>query len=423
MNINEFIKMTAGGVKIAEFTEIRATIIARYKEVYGSDIDLSTATADGVFVNDISLMINNILQSIRTLYNNLDVRTASGIYLDSLCNLSNVTRKPATHSTTSLQVKNVGTTNVTIDKNTEFVDQSGTIWNYVGANNDIKIAPNETVEVQVACEVAGRVYAPIGWINNTVIASNLVVTQLSEALVGSNTESDSELRSRRLQSSGSTGVTVLESMAGALLNISGIEDVKIYNNSSSSDITSDDGSTIDSHSIYVIVRRNPVVTIEDSTIGRIIFEKLTPGIHSCEMADAVTSGTNKSYEYTISINNIDMGDESKQMVYWKEAESIAPTITITVTPKTHFTTDEFTSIANNLMEYINEKPISENLDSTDIIIQTTFADPKFMSNSTYSVKSVEFEDSNNPDTYYYYNTFAYEKSGTDYKLILSYMEN
>ena len=61
INIDELLKITAGGIKIADYDQILAALVKRYKEVYGSDIDLANTTADGVFVNDLALMINNIL--------------------------------------------------------------------------------------------------------------------------------------------------------------------------------------------------------------------------------------------------------------------------------------------------------------------------------------------------------------------------
>ena len=59
VNIDEFIKLTNAGLKIATFTQVRAALIDRYKSIYGSDIDLSTGSADGIFVNDLALIINN----------------------------------------------------------------------------------------------------------------------------------------------------------------------------------------------------------------------------------------------------------------------------------------------------------------------------------------------------------------------------
>lgn len=423
MEIRDFIRVTAGGVDIADFVDIRSAIIARYKEIYGSDIDLSTASADGVFVNDLALIINNILQSVKIMYSNLDVRTASGIYLDSLCNLSNVQRKPATRSVASIQVKNLSTNEISIPKSMQFNDQSGMTWSYNG--NAVNVGVGQTVEISVTCDTAGVVEAPAGWITSTLQSIDMSVTQPKAAILGSDIESDSELRARRTQSSGANGITVLESLVGALLNVSGIEDVKVYNNDSGTAITSNDGSTIDAHSIYTIVRRDSAVTIADETIGTIIYEKLTPGIHSCDMLSSAEGGTGKSYVYVGKVlgNSI---PQSKQTVYWKEATPIAPAITITITPKEYFTTDEFTVIYSTLSQYLNGLSISENLDKTDILIQTTFADPLFKARPTYSVANVTIDENFtvNPDTYYNYTSYEFSKlDNGNYILTLSKKEN
>ena len=60
VDIQNFIKFTSSGVEVASFVQIRDALINKYKDVYGNDIDLSTGTADGVFINNMALMINNI---------------------------------------------------------------------------------------------------------------------------------------------------------------------------------------------------------------------------------------------------------------------------------------------------------------------------------------------------------------------------
>ena len=123
--ITDFIRFTNAGVDIASFTQIRDAITTRYKEVYVQDIDLTVTptNADGIFVNDLSLMVNNILQSIKTMYANLDVNTASGVYLDNLCRLSNIVRKHATPSNVYNTVKNIGNDQIKIKKRS---DEDGT---------------------------------------------------------------------------------------------------------------------------------------------------------------------------------------------------------------------------------------------------------------------------------------------------------
>ena len=146
VDITDFIKITSAGVQIANFPQIRAALIERYKSVYGDDIDLSTASADGIFVNDLALIINNICMSIQTFYGNMDVDNASGIYLDNLCKLSNITRKPATYSNASLTLTNENNFEVDVTNGMIFVDKSGTEWTYNGptitlAKNAAEVKP------------------------------------------------------------------------------------------------------------------------------------------------------------------------------------------------------------------------------------------------------------------------------------------
>lgn len=236
--IGNFVRLASAGMEVAEFVDVRDAIIKRYKEVYGSDIDLSTASADGVFINDMALIINNILQIMKSLYSNLNVDTASGVYLDALCRLANVNRMSATKSTASIIVKSLLTTGdpVTfgdVDENGNvvnqitFVDKAGTEW---VSDASVTLGPGESAEVKVTCTEAGPVDAPAGWINQTMLVMNLSVTQTANAIRGSNEETDTELRQRRAQSSGANGISVLESLVGALLEVTGIDDVSIYNN-------------------------------------------------------------------------------------------------------------------------------------------------------------------------------------------------
>lgn len=408
VNIDEFIKLTNAGLKIATFTQVRAALIDRYKSIYGSDIDLSTGSADGIFVNDLALIINNLLQSVNTMYANLDVETASGVYLDTLCALSNVVRKPATKSNAYLNVTYTGSSQVTIPaQDLIFIDKSGLEWK---AENDQTFTPNQTVSLQVFCSQEGVIQAPAGWIYQMIDASMpIAVEQPLAANLGTETESDGALRARRAQSSGAAGTTTLGSLTGALLGISGIKDVKIFNNNTSTDQTLSDGSTLDKHSIYVVVRVDEGKTIPDSTIGTLIYEKLTPGIHSCKCLDS--SATAKSYKYIAEVSDVHQ-EILDQYVYWKQASSIHPVITITITPYSFFSTDEFTSIANSIMSYANEQLLDTALAANELLVQTIYADPMFKGKATYAVVSASAAAHSNNIAYYKYTRFFVKCTGT-----------
>ena len=299
VNWTELIKFGNGGVTVADYQEIRTAISNRFKEIYGQDIDLATTSADGVYVETLCLMINNILQSFKQFYSQLDVRTASGNYLDALCALSNVYRKSETNSTCSILLTLDATaTQNYVTKSISVADKNGNIQSYE-SNEDITFEPGKAKEIIVTCETPGPIRANVGWIDRLVSNEvTMTVSQTVEANEGSYSESDSELRARRNDSLGATGNTVLESLAGALLAITGIDDVKIYNNDSTGILKALDDTSIAQHDVYVILRKKPNIDIADSTICNTIYEKLTPGIRTTE--SAVTSDA-KSYNYVSSI--------------------------------------------------------------------------------------------------------------------------
>ena len=421
VDIQEFLKFTSAGLKVASFVDIRASIIDRYKQAYGTDIDVSTGTADGVFINDLALIINNILQSVKTVYANLDVNTASGIYLDNLCALANVYRKQETASTASIEVTN-SSNNVkeytTSDGSIIFVDQAGTEWIY-NITKNISFAIGETKTLEVVCQVKGPVSAPAGWIVQTISEEGLTVVQKTDASLGQTLETDAELKARRAQSSGSAGTSVLESLTSSLLNISGIEDVKIYNNDTDSTMTAKDTTSISAHSIYLVLRKASGITIDDSIIGSIIYEKMTPGIKT--VASSGTIAKEFTYIPTILGSRVEVASDK---CYWKDAQGVHPEIKVTITPISTFNLNaEKDSILESMVSYFNGLLIGNDITSNDCIVQASYADPQSGGRSTYIPVSATVNgvtSYTNPDSYYDYkvdkSTIAL--SGSNYIITL-----
>lgn len=397
--ITDFIRFTNAGVDIASFTQIRDAITTRYKEVYGQDIDLTVTptNADGIFVNDLALMVNNILQSIKTMYANLDVNTASGVYLDNLCRLSNIVRKPATPSNVYITVKNIGNDPITIKKSsdtdgTTFVDVSGSEWLYEG--DDVILNAGTSQSIQVFSSIAGEVEAVAGSIVQAIGNQYLEVNQPTNANLGNDAETDSELRARRAQSVGATGATVLEALAGALLSITAIRDVKIYNNNTNSNMTALDGTVIGPHSIYVIVRREDGIIVPDSTIGQLISDMLTPGIGTTEPAVA----TKKSYNVGRASQYLSLADE---IFHWKECVPVTTgTITITLSKFANYSNETAALIQQRVIEYFDALPIGQAPNQNDVLFTAMTADLTFNGLPTYSVTSITGIPTTNADTYF-----------------------
>lgn len=411
VDITEFLSLTNSGLKVADFVQVKAAIIKRYKETYGSDIDLSTASADGIFVNDLALIINNILKTVSTIYANLDVNSASGAYLDILCRLSNVKRKLATNSRASLLVTNIGTSSIDIPAKMEFFDKAGTQW--TGTNRSVQLEPNETIEITAICSKSGAVKAEPGYISQAVDASlPIEVKQREQAEVGTSDETDDELRERRAQSNGAQGVTVLESLYGALRQNAAITDVKIYNNASNAESSDPlDGTIIGPHDIYVILRQRELTELNDASVGQLIYEKLTPGISTTKFTGSTDNGESKEYTYIPSIIGHQV-ELFQQSVYWKRAKAIAPSLSFTIRPMQYFDVDFnkptswgendlFKIISDTLIEYMNSLPLGTTPTAFDIQAEIVNADPLFKTRPTFNFVSVSSL-STNPDTYYGY---------------------
>lgn len=428
ITIEEFVKLTPNGVKIADFVQIRDAISKRYKEIYGQDIDISGATADGVFINDLSLIINNICQSIRTMYANLDINTATGTYLDNLCRLSNIVRKPATPSKAFIGLKNLSSSDIIISKSTEengttFSDAMGNEWLYSGQEIVLEANGAEYTNIEVKSSVNGKVIAPAGTINVAIGNLNIEVVQLEDAIVGSNEETDAELRARRNYSISSGGTTVVEGLLGALLELPYIEDAKVYVNNSDDDVQnfSKDGMTVGAHSIYVILRQTDATQSNiNAEIANIIYEKLTPGISSADIEGTVQNGEIISQIYEPS--------DGHQAVYnlivkWKKAEPVHPNIVINLQAYDTFVYKNETEegyeqsfnalLVDRLVNYLNELPISKDLFASELIGEVMMADPTAQGRSSFYVSSVSISDSTdgkftNKDTFYKYSAVKSE---------------
>src|SRR5690554_2816667 len=95
-NYLDLISYGKNGIVVADYNKIREVLVNRFKAIYGSDIDLSSTSADGQWIEEQALFINNMLQMIKQMYSNLDPREATGEFLDIIASYTNVTRRRAT---------------------------------------------------------------------------------------------------------------------------------------------------------------------------------------------------------------------------------------------------------------------------------------------------------------------------------------
>lgn len=458
--LDQIIQFTPNGVIIATFVQIRAALVNKFRDIYGNDIDLSDATADGQFINAVALVFSNIANTIDYAYKSINPAEATGKYLDILCAFSNIKRIPAAKSTAVLYVKNI-TNQVQTPASIIFQDKNRNNWTWENPQGltgyEISWKPGE---VQIITDVICDEYGPIvaggskidpnttpegmegeddtywdlvkdefdgqnGDIYETIDFGTFKVWQRDDCVVGRYEENDEQLRRRRVRLLGNSSVSILEGLQGSLLNVTGIKDCFIYNNFENEDVNGilGDAVVIPSHSIYIALRYEENANISDATIGRLIYSKLTPGCGTTD-ASASESGTNQLYNY--EINTI-----LKYPINWKKCTPIAPKIVVKflVTSSYTFPTagDDYIltrhnaqtsvekNIVSNVQNYINEIQLKDSMSITNILNAVQSADISVNNVSTLIVQEGYINEEGTytyqaPLTYYKYydNSYAFE---------------
>ena len=398
--LGNLVSFSNAGLTIASFVDIKKTLISRFKQLYGDDVDVSDASADGQYITEIALLINSILQTLNNLYSDLDPSVASGKALDVLASFSNISRKPATASTCVVSLRNDGNADVSFTlsvANTKFIDINGLAWSidksrpsfipgYESSVDEyeINIPVGQSKQLALICDEIGPINIQpntiVGFMTLTTDTSTLTVVQDEAGIVGTPEESDIHLRARRNSSAANEAVTVLESIKGSLLNNENIIDVFINNDTTY-------------HYINVYVRRkypntsNTFTDLDDvdDFIGETIYQKLTPGIPA-EAGQSDAFHVKRTYEKTIIVNS-----GVSVNVNWYECRPISD-FKIKITLHKQPNCDEFassTAIKSALLEYVNNLYIKKNMSATKLLQLIFAADPKFQGMPTYYCTPVD----------------------------------
>ena len=420
-DVTQLAKTDNNGFTAALFPQIKDAYVKKMQEIYGYDIDVSSASADGQFVMMESLVLNNIYRTLESIANNMSPAVASGKYLDILASLSGTFRRRETYSTANIYIANSGTNDVTPAK-LIFMDKNGNRWQWLNPldlNGELKVTfPGKTgdnftpVAITAVCTMLGPVVAlganqafttqsdyntvfnkapqnRGGDIYSTIDATTLQVFQNENAKVGNTEESDAELRSRRIRSFGQTGHTVEDSLLAGLLGINGVTDAWVYSASDASK-TMTDGVTVPIHSTYVVVATQPGITVPDAVIGEVIYNQMTPGIPTVA-ATGAAGGIAKSYDIPIT-------SVLTNSVRWKQVDYMTPRIEITLTlanGTTALTTDQQNVIKRAAIDYLNNITIDGFVNPQELMLIIAASDFKTLKYGlpTFTVTGVTYMNS------------------------------
>lgn len=329
------------GLQTATAPELLESLQTAFKEIYGEDILLDSSTPDGQWLNILVQKGVDVRGLLMQLYNSFNPDNAQGAILDQRCAINNVFRKAGTFTTVNISIttdRSLTLQGVDDQYNnpeaTGFTVQDNEGNRFVLVNTQTLSAG--TTSVLFRSETLGNVVVLPDTITTpvTIVLGVISVNNPTAATaIGTNEESDADLRTRRRQSVAISSYGYLNGLQAALLQLDGVNDAKVYENYTS--LTDDNG--IPPHCIWVVMDGG-----SSADIAETIYDKKSVG---CDMKGDIT--------YNITTPAL-----TQFVARWDEADVTPLYIKFTIQPSTSgitFDTDAIeTYIDSNLSFKIGE---------------------------------------------------------------------
>lgn len=259
------------GLQTATAPELLQELETKFRTIYGEDVLLDSSTPDGQWLNVLVQKGVDVRGLLMQIYNSFNPDNAQGAVLDQRCAMNNVFRKSGSFTTVSVNVvtdrelvlqgvddqyNNPQATGFTIqdnDGNRFILVNTSTLSE--GLNN-LLFRSEQLGQVLVAPH---SLTIPV-----TIVLGVVSTDNPSTGSLGSDEETDFSLRARRRQSVSLGSFGYLNGLQGALMQLDGMIDAKVYENYTSS--TDENG--IPPHCIWVVVNGGSAEEIANTIYSR-----------------------------------------------------------------------------------------------------------------------------------------------------------
>lgn len=351
----------ATGMYIPSYSDIRDDLIEQMKQIFGSDIYITEDTQDYQQISVLAKKIYDVNSLALLAYNNRTPNTAIGVGLDNLCSLVGISRKLAQYSKAQLTI--TGTPGTIIQNG---VASDGSYdWNLP---DEVTIPDSGQIIVEAQCSIPGNITVGAGAINiiETPVYGWTSVTNTSAitgSYIGSNEESDAELRGRFAIASSLPSSSIFEGMVSAVHDVDGVTRSIGYENDTGS--ASSEG--FPAHSVTFVVEGG-----SNTDIAEAIYFKKTPGCY--------TNGTTavQLTSLTGNVTTIRFYRPTYKNVYVK----------VSITALAGYTNDYVGKIKEALTNYINNLQISDDL-YISVLMSVAIGQMDSISNPEFAVTAVQ----------------------------------
>ena len=318
-----------------------------WRTALGDDLSLATETPQGQTIDGLAIVFAEIDEAIVALGNGHSLDRSSGVAQDDQADLLNVERRRATRSVVTATMVGVAGTGIPINS------RVATSANDVFATTiAVSIPASSTIDVEMRSVDVGAIAAAAGDLTTIidVIAGWETATNAAAASLGDTQETQSEFRLRYRRHVGRNALTTNQALEGRILDVAGVADVLVRDNSTSASVTVQ-GQAIAARGVYAAVEGGT-----DAAVAEIIARAKTAGAPT-------VGGT------SVTVNQLDAdGMPAGTIAINFDRVTLTPiTATFTITPGMDFPGDGIMRINDGLVAYVAQQGISDPIDSTRIL--------------------------------------------------------
>lgn len=234
------------GFKRKRLDQIKSELDDSFKGIFGDNFNLSPESPDGQINGVISEAYANLWEILERAYDAYNPSSATGVDLSNLVQINGITRLPPSFSRAQVNITGADGT----------VIPSGSLVSTTDTNDQFATENDVTISGGVASVFVSALNSgPISALANTIeeidtpITGWYTVTNPSPADVGTNEESDVDLRVRRQRSVANGSQSILDSIYAAVADIDGVTQTVVLEN----DTDSVDANGLPAHSFQVVV--------------------------------------------------------------------------------------------------------------------------------------------------------------------------
>jgi uncharacterized phage protein gp47/JayE len=255
----------ATGIHAPTYSDVFTYLQTSYRAIYGTDVYLGNDSQDGQLLGIFALALSDANAAAVAVYNSYSPATAQGVGLSIAVKINGISRSEPSNSQVDLLI--VGAAGTQIQNGTASDPDGNHVWNLPAF---VAIPPAGQVTVSATADEAGAVPADPGTITKIGNPTRgwQSVTNPTAATPGAPVETDGQLRLRQAASTMQPSVTALQGMVGAIETLSGVLEVRAYEN----DTSQTDTNGVPDHSLALVINGG-----DSNAIATTILQRKTPG--------------------------------------------------------------------------------------------------------------------------------------------------